>query len=93
MAHYSLPGYKISTPLSHKSVEEIWYIISGEGEMWLKSLDNEEVIPLSPGVCLTIHIGNHFQFRNLEKAPLCILISTMPSWLGPEEAVVVDGYW
>lgn len=34
MAHCKLPEGEISTLVSHKTVDEIWYVISGEGEMW-----------------------------------------------------------
>ena len=33
-AHFSLAPGKVSKAVLHKTVEEIWYIISGRGEMW-----------------------------------------------------------
>ncbi|HYG38767.1 MAG TPA: cupin domain-containing protein [Cytophagales bacterium] len=93
IAHCILPPGKTSIAVSHKTVEEIWYILSGMGEMWERSTTTEEVISLVADTSLTIPTGNHFQFRNTGSKPLCILIATMPPWLGKDEAVTVKGYW
>ena len=45
------------------------------------------------GVCLTIPPGTSFQFRNTGWEPLCFIITTMPPWPGPEEAVRVTDHW
>jgi mannose-6-phosphate isomerase-like protein (cupin superfamily) len=45
------------------------------------------------GVCLTIPLGTHFQFRATGSAPLAALGVTMPPWPGEGEAVPVQGRW
>ena len=92
-AHCLLPPGKASHAVKHKTVEEIWYVISGTGEMWQKSDEQECINKLDAGTSITIPTGNHFQFRNTGIEPLCILIVTMPPWPGKEEAIPVDGYW
>jgi mannose-6-phosphate isomerase-like protein (cupin superfamily) len=46
MAHFTLPADRTSRPVVHQTVEEIWYVVGGEGEMWRKQGRTEEVISL-----------------------------------------------
>jgi mannose-6-phosphate isomerase-like protein (cupin superfamily) len=41
-------------PAQGKTVEEIWYIIFGHGELWRSDRCRDYVSPLAPGTCLTI---------------------------------------
>ena len=34
MAHFELAGGRASRAVVHRSVDEIWYVLSGRGEMW-----------------------------------------------------------
>jgi mannose-6-phosphate isomerase-like protein (cupin superfamily) len=93
-AHCELPSGKVSQAVVHKTVEEIWYFVQGEGEVWRKQGDREEVIQVQPQLALTIPLGTHFQFRNTGSEPLCFLISTMPPWpKDHEEAIPVENHW
>jgi hypothetical protein len=51
------------------------------------------IVPVESGVCLTIPLGTHFQFRSLGAEPLCALGVTMPPWPGEGEAIMVQGKW
>jgi mannose-6-phosphate isomerase-like protein (cupin superfamily) len=93
MAHFLLPPGQVSKAVRHRTVEEIWYVLSGEGEMWRSVNDHEDVAPLSPGTCLTIPIGTVFQFRSLGEQPLAAVAITMPPWPGDGEAEMVAGKW
>ncbi|MGV7242344.1 cupin domain-containing protein [Caballeronia sp. M23-90] len=88
-----MPSCKTSAAIFHKNVEEIWYVLSGEGEIWRELGERKSVTPLCIGTALTIPQRTRFQFRNTGVQPLCILIVTMPLWPGPEEAVPVSGVW
>jgi len=83
----------VSAAVRHQTVEEIWYFIEGEGEVWRKQRDREEVVSVRSGVSITIPIGTHFQFRNTGEKNLEFLIVTMPPWPGSKEAITVKGYW
>jgi mannose-6-phosphate isomerase-like protein (cupin superfamily) len=74
-------------------VEEVWYILSGVGEMWRKTGDVETVTDLQQGLSLIILCGTHFQFRNTGAAPLKAVGVTMPPWPGMDEACHVHGKW
>jgi mannose-6-phosphate isomerase-like protein (cupin superfamily) len=93
MAHFELGPDQISTAVAHKTIEEIWYVLRGRGEMWRRHEGEEQTVPLAPGDCLTIPVGTRFQFRASGHTPLSILGVTMPPWPGEGEAVEVEGNW
>ena len=93
MAHFELAAGRVSRPVAHHHVEELWYILNGRGEMYRRQGDTSATVPLRPGTCLSIPAGTHFQFRTLGTAPLRIVIATTPPWPGEEEAVRVEDYW
>jgi mannose-6-phosphate isomerase-like protein (cupin superfamily) len=93
MAHFRLAASQVSAAITHRTVEEIWYVVSGSGQMWRKQGDREEIVDLEPGLCLTIPLGTHFQFRASAGDALGIVGVTMPPWPGDEEAVLVAGPW
>jgi mannose-6-phosphate isomerase-like protein (cupin superfamily) len=93
VCHCTLPAGKTSSAVRHKTVEEIWYFLEGQGEVWRKLGVQEVVTKVQPGMSLTIPIGAHFQFRSTGVEPLTFLIATMPPWPGADEAVRVGNYW
>jgi mannose-6-phosphate isomerase-like protein (cupin superfamily) len=93
MAHFELPGRRTSVAVAHRTVEEIWFFLGGEGEMWRSQDGREEVVEVRPGVCLTIPVGTHFQFRSLSEGPLTAVAITIPPWPGMNEAYEVEGKW
>jgi mannose-6-phosphate isomerase-like protein (cupin superfamily) len=93
MAHFELAPDQISRAVTHRTVDEIWFVISGRGQMWRKQDGHENVVDLDPGMCLTIPLGAHFQFRSLSHEPLAAIGVTMPPWPGEGEAIYVPGAW
>src|SRR5262245_20201454 len=93
LAHFELGPGRTSKAVAHHTVEEIWFFLSGRGEMWRKQGAREEVVPVSPGVSLTIPVGTHFQFRSFGYEPLSAIGVTMPPWPGESESYDVDGKW
>jgi mannose-6-phosphate isomerase-like protein (cupin superfamily) len=82
-----------SVAVHHRSVEEMWYVIAGRGQLWRKTDTDEETIDLEPGVSLTIPVRTHFQFRSLGPSPLEIVGVTVPPWPGDGEAIRSAGPW
>lgn len=80
----------MSKRVTHRTVDEIWYILSGKGQMWRWQFGEKdgETIPLEPGLCLTIPVGTHFQFRAEPTTELEILGVTMPGWPQDREEAV-----
>lgn len=93
MAHFQLDPGEVSIPVMHRTVEELWFVVAGRGEMW-RSLDGRtDVVALEPGVSLSIPVGTRFQFRALGDVPFAAVGVTMPPWPGDGEAVAVEGAW
>jgi mannose-6-phosphate isomerase-like protein (cupin superfamily) len=93
MAHFELAPGQVSYAVVHRTVEEVWFVLAGRGEMWRKQKEREEIVPLEPGVCLTIPVGTHFQFRASPSQSVSVVAVTMPPWPGEHEAVRVSGPW
>jgi len=94
LAHCTLPPEAVSSPVKHRSVEEIWFFLDGQGEVWRREGRDEKVVQVYAGRSLSIPSGIDFQFRTTGSEPLRFLIATLPMWPGPEEAVPVPhGAW
>ncbi len=78
----------VSRPISHRSVEEIWYVLEGRGKVWRSPPDaRAATIDLTPGDSVVIPRGWQFQFSAGPDGPLRFLCYTSPPWPGPDEAV------
>jgi len=93
MVHGTLPPDQVSLAITHRTVEEVWYITEGRGQVWRKHGDHEAIVDVEPGSALTIPCGTHFQFRTVGPEPLRFVMCTMPPWPGEQEAVRVPGPW
>ena len=93
MAHFELSAGQTSHAVTHKTVDEIWFFLSGQGQMWRKIGDHEEVSDVGAGVCLTIPLGTHFQWRSTGDEPLAAIGVNIPPWPGEGEAQIVTGIW
>jgi mannose-6-phosphate isomerase-like protein (cupin superfamily) len=93
MAHFRLPEGAVARAVTHRTVEELWFFLSGRGRMWRKIGSEEETVTVGRGVSIAIPVGTRFQFRSDGEGPLEAVAVTMPPWPGPDEAVFVDGIW
>ena len=72
----------------HRTVDEVWFILAGCGEMWQCEGGREEVVSLHPDLRLTISVGTPFQFRTVGDSPLVSdrqygAIRCSPQWRHP----------
>ena len=93
MAHFSLAPGQTSHAVAHRTVEEVWYFLSGTGRMWRRHGDREDIVEVGPGLSLAIPLGTRFQLRNDGAGPLAAVAVTMPPWPGEDEAYLVEGPW
>ena len=93
MAHFELPAGATSRAVMHESVDELWFVLSGRGELWRKQDAREEVVALQAGVCVTIPKRTHFQFRAFRQEAVAVIAATIPGWPGDAEARFVRGLW
>jgi mannose-6-phosphate isomerase-like protein (cupin superfamily) len=92
-AQFELAPGQVSKAVSHATVQEIWYVVAGGGQMWRGQDGRAEVTPLDAGVCLTIPLGTAFQFRAGQDG-LRVVAATIPPWPdNPGEARPERGPW
>lgn len=95
-AHFQLQPGEVAKAVSHATVQEIWYVVAGAGEIWRRQDGQENKLVLRPGICLTIPLGTAFQFRAAGGSqPLKIVAATMPPWPvgSSDEARPEKGPW
>lgn len=90
MAHFRLAPGQVSMAVAHRSVEELWYVVSGSGEM---VVGDGPAQPIGPAMSVRIPVGHRFQFRSIGDEPLEIVGTTMPPWPGDDEAQPAPAYW
>ena len=87
----TLAAGQVSRPVYHRTVEETWYILEGQGWVWRcpPDADAASVPPqeVSPGDALVIPTGWRFQFAAGPEGQLRFLCHTTPPWPGEDEAV------
>ena len=93
MAHFTLGPGQVSRAIAHRTVEEVWYFLSGKGRMWRRFGGTDEIVEVAPGVSLSIPLGARFQLRNDGAEPLDAVAITMPPWPREDEACLVEGKW
>ena len=94
MVEVRLPAGQTSRAVRHRTVEEIWYVLEGQGRVWRRPPDGSAPVvdEVLPGATLVIPTGWAFQFQASVEAPLRFLCYTSPPWPGNEEAEPVpDG--
>jgi len=91
MARFELEPGRTSAAVRHRTIEELWYVIGGDGEMWRSRDGVDGITALTPGTGLVLPPGTAFQFRARGTAPLIVLGVTMPPWPGDAEAELVEG--
>ncbi|GAB2736852.1 cupin domain-containing protein [Kitasatospora kifunensis] len=100
MARFELAAGAVSRAVSHATVQEIWHVVGGSGQLWRRQGEREEITPLRVGTTVSIPLGTTFQFRADQPgsaegaAALVILAATVPAWPGTEtEARLEVGRW
>lgn len=101
LAHFELASNEVSVAVTHRTLEEMWYFLSGNGEMWRRDelTGDESTVSVRSGVALTIPARTNFQFRSLGPEPLSAVGASVPAWPGTGDAQgrgevdLVDGPW
>jgi mannose-6-phosphate isomerase-like protein (cupin superfamily) len=94
LAHFALPPRAVSVPVRHRTVAEIWYFVSGLGQMWRSQDGRADIVDVRAGTAITIPVGTSFQFRSTSDDPLAAVGVTMPPWPGSGEAeILAEGAW
>ena len=92
--HSTVPPGMVGRACRFRTIDEYWFVLSGEGEIWRRATDGRESITrLIPGVCIDIPLGTAFQYRCTGGAALVFTCTALPPWPGDDEAVIMDGPW
>ena len=78
------PG-RVSRPVRHRTVEEIWYFLAGTGKVWIDGAVHD----VRPGSTVVIPTGRAFHFQAIGDEALRFLCYTSPPWPGDDEAEFV----
>ena len=93
VVHCTLPPAQTSLTISHQTVEEVWHLISGTGQVWRAFDGFESIAAVGADDSLNIPLGTKFQFRNSGPDDLEFIIVTSPPWPGEGEAKREPDYW
>ena len=93
MIHSTVPPHQINRATVHATVDELWYILEGHGEIWRDNRSESSVTELVPGTSINIPAGTAFQYRNISDTDLKFICIAMPPWPGESEATFVEGIW
>lgn len=93
LVHVMLKPGQVSRAVTHRSVEELWYFVSGHGELWRSRAGHQEVVAVSAGVAVTVPVGTTFQCRAGGSEALTAVCCTVPPWPGDDEAEPSVGPW
>ena len=93
MSHCTLPPGRTTRAVRHRTVDELWYIVGGAGQVWRSGGRQDEVTDVYAGVSISIPVGTSFQFRTVGEHALVLVSATIPPWPGDHEAEHVAGPW
>ena len=92
--HCLLPKNGVIQASRHRTVSQIWYVLAGTGDLWLKSASGKETLhSLKSGIAMTVPLGYAFQFRNTGEQNLEIFIVNATKWSGAGELIPVKNHW
>ncbi len=85
------PGERTAC-VSHRTIEEIWYIVRGKGRFHrlLPDGSGEQAADVVAGDALLIPTGYRFWVENTGSDALVFLCCGTPPWPGHDEAIVWD---
>lgn len=90
MVEVILPAGQVSRPVWHQNVEEVWYVLQGQGEVWRCPPNADPAlytaVAVKPGDSLVIPPRWRFQFSASDSEDLRFICFTVPPWPGDDEA-------
>jgi len=74
-------------------LDEAYYVLAGEGEIWRSAAKREAVTALRPGRWVQMPAGTRFQYRANRGSSLVFLVVVLPRWRPELFHIVEDGPW
>jgi mannose-6-phosphate isomerase-like protein (cupin superfamily) len=57
MAHFTLGPGQTAHAVAHRTVEEVWYFLSGHGRMWRRLGERSEIAEVAAGISIALPTG------------------------------------
>jgi mannose-6-phosphate isomerase-like protein (cupin superfamily)/GNAT superfamily N-acetyltransferase len=93
LARFELAADRVGHAVRHQTVDELWFVVDGEAELWTHTPDGtEQMRALGTDDSLLLEAGTCFQVRAGARG-VSVLATTMPPWPGEDEALLVHGAW
>ena len=90
MVHVTLPAGQVSRPVRHRTVEEIWYVLEGRGQVWRcpPGAPAESVAPALrlPWRCPCHTHGLVLPVRRRRRWPLAVPVLHLPTLARPRRS-------
>jgi mannose-6-phosphate isomerase-like protein (cupin superfamily) len=74
-------------------MEEQYFVLAGQGEIWRATDEREAVTALRPGRWVQLPAGMRFQYRANFGTSLVFLVVVLPSWRADLFHTIPDGRW
>lgn len=92
LGELALAAGQHTAAVSHRTVEQLWYVAAGSGELWRTSAGERRLDELRPGTCVHVPPGVPFQLRAGAQG-VRLMVVTSPRWPGAHEAAPARGPW
>ncbi len=93
LAHIRLAPGAVTIAVAHRTIDELWYVLAGQGRIWRRMGEQESIVDVGPGDSISLPLGTAFQFRAEGDEPFEAVTATTPPWPGSDEAFPVQGIW
>jgi len=90
LCHGELKANTVSTAVMHKTVEELWYVLSGEGSFYCEALNAGAPFDIGDGTSFALPPRSVFQFKCTSEHSLRFVITTLPAWPGDHEIITAS---
>lgn len=93
LTHAVCPAGHVAPTHHLPELDEAYYVLAGEGEIWRATDEREAVTALRPGRWVQLPAGLRFQYRANRGSSLVFLVVVLPSWAPELFHTVPDGLW
>ena len=93
LTHAVCPSGHVAPTHHLPELDEEYYVLAGEGEIWRATDEREAVTALRPGRWVQMPAGVRFQYRANRGSSLVFLVVVLPGWAPELFHTVPDGLW
>lgn len=92
MAHLRLPSSSISGACHHGAFDELWYVMTGTAQLWMRTCGRQRIHHLREGSSIHIPPDTDFQLSVEFGAAFTAITITVPQF-SPDLVTATDGPW